>query len=173
MNLTHASECSYVCPFGTSSPMGSYSITNCSECPSATAFDSSDHACHVCPPGTFNNGSYGLNCSDCPVGTFSGPGSVNCTPCAAGYYVNYISASVCLPCDYGYSTNGTGATACVECQDGMISVNDTILSIINFKILNYSFRIFHFQIGKCQLYSMWCGTSQSGSILWHMYRWNL
>lgn len=104
---------------------GSYSTNNasmCTLCPAGSFqipdVPRDDRSCSVCPTGTFSTiiGAANNTCQTCADGSFSIPGSRNCTLCPKGFWS--VQGSVCAPCPTNSSSvGGTGPAGCA-CDPG-------------------------------------------------------
>jgi hypothetical protein len=108
--------------------------TTCVNCPVGTYQNLSDQtACVNCPTGTYQRTTGQTSCVNCPTGTSSNPGSLFCTPCAAGTFstgticktcapgtISFSNSSSCTPCAAGtYSFQNT----CINCSSGLGSLS--------------------------------------------------
>ena len=121
----------YGCPagqffygYGNSSASLSDSLTSATlSCANCTAGRFSPRSgaleCLTSPAGFIAPYDMNVEALGCPIATFSGSGSVNCTPCDWGYVAAQNSAA-CAPCRPG-SRALSDMSACTSCDPGSFS----------------------------------------------------
>ena len=113
------------CPAGTYCPYGS---ANPMECPVGTYSNSTGGLsitdCLPCPPGSVCGTPRTVVPSSCPLGHFCPTGSIQPTPCTAGYYCDTYGLPSPIPCPRGTYSTTTAASSmaiCSPCPAGTYS----------------------------------------------------
>jgi hypothetical protein len=134
---TGSGECSS-CPAGSTSPMGSVHVLNCTCAVGYTITDG--ETCTACPVGSFKNSSGAGQCLPCPPGKTSGLGSgfcgcakgytgtsdgLECTICGVSRYKDYIGDEPCSVCPVHTRSNaGSFDVTNCTCEIGFVSPGD-------------------------------------------------
>ena len=121
--LDAASKCS-ACNAGTySKAIGATSKDSCIDCqPGKKGTEvgaSNETACSNCGKGEYRGGADDTKtCLKCPPGRNSSEGSVSCSSCSAGQYVE-TSTDSCLECPAGYVSKDQDSNFCTPCGKGV------------------------------------------------------
>jgi len=131
-NLARSTTCT-MCPSGSTSPIGSTSITSCTckpdfvqvsttplvcealACPAGKT--GPDGSCTQCIGGKYKAVSGSSPCDECLAGTYATAGSSVCLSCSAGTYSAMQGSFACSLCPSGKYSAATGATTSTTCQD--------------------------------------------------------
>ena len=110
------------CPSGSVSAEGALA---CEPCPAHLPLAKGSLCVAVCPAGTYQQDA---TCVLCPAGMDSRAGaarsSLDCKPCAAGFYANASTAGVCQPCPTNFSSSAQSHHCVIVCATGQCSAKD-------------------------------------------------
>jgi hypothetical protein len=114
-------ESCWICPSGTTSPIGSTVVQNCS-CMAGYKADSDGVVCSECQPGTFKSVLGVGTCSSCPTGTNSSDASTSIGDCfcTVGHTAETDGVE-CMECESGTFKPVSGVAACSNCPLGTFS----------------------------------------------------
>jgi hypothetical protein len=110
------------CPAGTSSVLGSISLSQCFNCGAGNFTTGAGGECKVCAAGTYSSGPANSTCTSCPAGTYGNP-----ITAAQGL----TSIADCILCPPGYFSGVVGAAAsssCLTCSPGIFCPSGTSVS---------------------------------------------